>query len=103
MNGAPSDIRVVETDTLTAGPCGGQLLGGFGAEVIKLEVPGRGRCARRRLPRRRVHLSAGLGTRPAPCWSTRDPAPREANLVDVEAKYADVAPPADALARSAGD
>jgi formyl-CoA transferase len=40
--GALSDIRVIETGTLLAGPFCGQLLGDFGAEVIKLEDPGRG-------------------------------------------------------------
>ncbi|MEU5909040.1 CoA transferase [Micromonospora sp. NPDC047527] len=42
MNGALSDVRVLETGTLLAGPFCGQLLGDFGAEVIKLEDPGRG-------------------------------------------------------------
>ncbi len=37
-----SDIRVVEMGTLLAGPFCGQLLGDFGAEVIKLEPPGEG-------------------------------------------------------------
>jgi formyl-CoA transferase len=37
-----SDIRVLETGTLLAGPFCGQLLGDFGAEVIKLEDPGKG-------------------------------------------------------------
>ncbi|MBB5873389.1 formyl-CoA transferase [Allocatelliglobosispora scoriae] len=42
MMGALSDIRVIETGTLLAGPFCGQLLGDFGAEVIKLEDPGKG-------------------------------------------------------------
>ncbi|GIF98691.1 CaiB/BaiF CoA transferase family protein [Catellatospora citrea] len=42
MTGALSDIRVIETGTLLAGPFCGQLLGDFGAEVIKLEDPGKG-------------------------------------------------------------
>jgi formyl-CoA transferase len=37
-----SDIRVVEMGQLLAGPFCGQLLGDFGAEVIKLEPPGVG-------------------------------------------------------------
>jgi formyl-CoA transferase len=37
-----SDIRVIEMGTLLAGPFCGQLLGDFGAEVIKLEPPGEG-------------------------------------------------------------
>jgi formyl-CoA transferase len=36
------DLRVVEMGTLLAGPFCGQLLGDFGAEVIKLEPPGAG-------------------------------------------------------------
>jgi formyl-CoA transferase len=36
------DIRVIEMGTLLAGPFCGQLLGDFGAEVIKLEPPGEG-------------------------------------------------------------
>jgi formyl-CoA transferase len=37
-----SDIRVLEMGQLLAGPFCGQLLGDFGAEVIKLEQPGSG-------------------------------------------------------------
>ena len=42
MVAALSDIRVIEMGTLLAGPFCGQLLGDFGAEVIKLEDPGKG-------------------------------------------------------------
>ncbi|MEU4084817.1 CaiB/BaiF CoA transferase family protein [Streptomyces aureus] len=42
MSGPLSDIRVIETGTLLAGPFCGQLLGDHGAEVIKVEDPGRG-------------------------------------------------------------
>ncbi|MGW1771426.1 CaiB/BaiF CoA transferase family protein [Streptomyces sp. NPDC002104] len=42
MSGPLSDIRVIETGTLLAGPFCGQLLGDHGAEVIKLEDPGHG-------------------------------------------------------------
>lgn len=37
-----ADVRVVELGQLLAGPFCGQLLGDFGADVIKLEDPGRG-------------------------------------------------------------
>ncbi|MFC5382581.1 CaiB/BaiF CoA transferase family protein [Aquipuribacter nitratireducens] len=37
-----SDVRVVELGQLLAGPFCGQLLGDFGADVIKVEDPGRG-------------------------------------------------------------
>ncbi|MBF6147582.1 CaiB/BaiF CoA transferase family protein [Nocardia nova] len=40
--GPLADLRVVEMGQLLAGPFCGQLLGDFGAEVIKLESPGRG-------------------------------------------------------------
>lgn len=36
------DIRVIEMGTLLAGPFCGQLLGDFGAEIIKIEDPGSG-------------------------------------------------------------
>ena len=35
-------LRVTELGTLLAGPFCGQLLGDFGAEVVKVEDPGRG-------------------------------------------------------------
>ena len=37
-----ADVRVTELGQLLAGPFCGQLLGDFGAEVIKIEQPGRG-------------------------------------------------------------
>lgn len=40
--GPLSDVRVIETGTLIAGPFCGQLLADFGAEVIKVEDPGAG-------------------------------------------------------------
>ena len=40
--GPLADLRVIETGQLLAGPFCGQLLGDFGAEVIKLEDPARG-------------------------------------------------------------
>jgi formyl-CoA transferase len=45
--GPLSDIRVVETGTLIAGPFCGQLLADFGAEVIKVEDPAAGDPMRR--------------------------------------------------------
>ncbi|MDF2702904.1 MAG: succinyl-CoA:(R)-citramalate CoA-transferase [Rubrobacteraceae bacterium] len=42
-NGSPLEgVRVVEMGSLLAGPFCGQLLGDFGAEVIKVEPPGKG-------------------------------------------------------------
>lgn len=41
-SGPLSDVRVIETGTLIAGPFCGQLLADFGAEVIKVEDPGAG-------------------------------------------------------------
>ena len=41
-SGPLSDLRVVEMGQLLAGPFCGQLLADFGAEVIKLEPPGKG-------------------------------------------------------------
>ncbi len=40
--GPLSDLRVIEMGTLLAGPFCGQLMGDFGAEVIKIEPPGQG-------------------------------------------------------------
>ena len=42
QHGALGDLRVIELGTLLAGPFCGQLLGDFGAEVIKIEPPGQG-------------------------------------------------------------
>lgn len=41
MTAALSDIKVLETGSMLAGPFCGTLLGDFGAEVIKLEKPGK--------------------------------------------------------------
>jgi len=40
--GPLSDLKVVEMGTLIAGPFCGQVLGDFGADVVKVEDPGRG-------------------------------------------------------------
>jgi formyl-CoA transferase len=42
MSGALDDLKVVEMGQLIAGPFCGQLLGDMGAEVIKIEPPGKG-------------------------------------------------------------
>ena len=42
MSGPLSDLRLVELGQLLAGPYCGQLLGDYGAEVIKIEDPLRG-------------------------------------------------------------
>jgi len=39
--GALQDIRVIELGTLISGPFAGRLLGDMGAEVIKIELPGK--------------------------------------------------------------
>jgi formyl-CoA transferase len=40
--GPLADLRLIEMGTLLAGPFCGQLMGDFGAEVIKVEPPGKG-------------------------------------------------------------
>ena len=40
--GPLSDLKVVELGTLIAGPFCGQILGDFGADIVKLEDPGKG-------------------------------------------------------------
>ncbi len=42
IRGPLADVRVIEMGQLVAGPFCGQLLGDFGADVIKIEDPGRG-------------------------------------------------------------
>ncbi len=42
MNRALSGIKIVETASYVTGPFAGQMLGDMGAEVIKVEEPGRG-------------------------------------------------------------
>ncbi|MGM0592444.1 MAG: CaiB/BaiF CoA transferase family protein [Halobacteriota archaeon] len=41
-----SDVSVLELSTMIAGPYAGQLLGDLGADVVKIERPGRGELAR---------------------------------------------------------
>lgn len=42
INGPLADLRVIEMGVLLAGPFCGQLLGDYGAEIIKIEQPGVG-------------------------------------------------------------
>lgn len=42
MDGALKDIRVLDMSRVLAGPWAGQLLGDYGADVVKLERPGSG-------------------------------------------------------------
>ena len=57
--GALDGVRVLELGTLISGPFAGQLLGDFGAEVIKIEQP----------DRRRSHAGLGAGpTRGLSLW-----------------------------------
>lgn len=46
MSGALNGIRVLDTSTVIAGPFGAALLGDFGADVIKVEMPGQGDSGR---------------------------------------------------------
>ena len=49
---ALEDVRVLDLTRVVAGPYGGSILGDFGADVIKIEVPGKGDDARGYAPYR---------------------------------------------------
>ena len=42
VKGALEGVRILDIATVIAGPFGAGLLADFGAEVIKIEMPGRG-------------------------------------------------------------
>ena len=65
MTTGPLDgIRVIEVGTLISGPFAGRLLGDMGAEVIKIEPPGRRtRCAPGGRPNSTATTSSGRCTR----------------------------------------
>ncbi len=46
MSGALTGVRVIDAAAVIAGPFGAALLGDFGADVIKVEIPGRGDTSR---------------------------------------------------------
>lgn len=46
MAAALEGIRVLDTSTVIAGPFGAALLGDFGADVLKVEMPGKGDSGR---------------------------------------------------------
>src|SRR5581483_11031303 len=50
MSGALDDIRVIEYAEMVSGPICGKMLSDMGAEVIKLEPPGRGDQSRQLPP-----------------------------------------------------
>src|SRR5690625_2659360 len=42
IHGPLTNVRILDLSTMIAAPFGATLLGDFGAEVIKVELPGRG-------------------------------------------------------------